>query len=140
MFKMWGRSDQLLQRYSNFHILRLSSIQGRLPLKVVFIETLFDFSRVLWAYGCWYIQMFIFWGHLPLEVVFHWRFFHWNLFLTSVCFHELRFKIWGRSDHWLLGYLNFHFLRSYSIRGHLSLKVVFIKTLFNFGLVLWADV
>ena len=145
--------------------------------------------------GCWDIQIFILWGHLPLEVIFHWRssslkpfltlvwshelmfkilersillllrysnfrfltsssirghlpleaIFHWRSsslkpYLTLVWSHELMFKIWGRSDQCLLRYSNFHILRSSSIRGRLPLKVVFIQTFFDFGLVPWAYV
>ena len=49
LFKIWGRSDQCLLRYSNFHILRSSSIRGRLPLKFVFNETFSDFGLISWA-------------------------------------------------------------------------------------------
>ena len=85
--------------------------------------------------GCWDIQIFIFWGHLPLEVVFHWRSSSLKPFLTLVWSHELMFKIWGRSNQWLLRYSNFHIFRSSSIRGCLPMKVVFITTFFDFGLV-----
>ena len=77
------RSNQWLLIYSNFHILRSSSIRGCLHLKVVFIDTLswlwfgpmslcfkFEEDPII---GCWDIQFFIFWGHLPLDVVFHWK-------------------------------------------------------------------
>ena len=80
MFKIWGRFHQWLLRYSNFHILRSSSITGHLPFKVVFMQTF------LWLWfgpmslclkfeddlisGYWDIQIFIFWGHPSLEVVF----------------------------------------------------------------------
>ena len=60
--------------------------------------------------GCSDIQFFIFWGHLPLEVVFHWGLSSLKPFLTLVWSHELRFKIWARSDQWLLRY-------SYSMFG-----------------------
>jgi hypothetical protein len=43
-FKIWGRSNQCLLRYSTFDILRSSSIGGRLPLKVVFISSIFYFG------------------------------------------------------------------------------------------------
>ena len=82
MFKIWGRSHQWLLRYSNFHIFKSSSIRGHLALKVVFM-----IFFLLWFVplslclhfeensisGCWDIQIFIFWGHLPLGVVFPWR-------------------------------------------------------------------
>ena len=103
MFKICGRSDQWLLRYSNFHFLRSSSIRS----------------------------------HLPLEVIFHWRSSSLKSYLTLVWSHELRFKIWGRSDQWLLRYSNFHILRSSSIRGCFPLEVFFIETFFYFGLVPW---
>ena len=76
--------------------------------------------------GCWDIQIFIFWGHLPLEVVFHWRLFSLKPFLTLVWSQELMFKSWGRSNQWLLRYSTFHILRLSSIGGRLPLKVAFI--------------
>ena len=61
MFKIWGKFEQWLLRYSNFCILRSSSIKGRLPLKVVFhwrssslkvvfIEIFLDLGLVPWAH------------------------------------------------------------------------------------------
>ena len=90
--------------------------------------------------ACWDIQIFIFSGHVPLEVVFYWRSSSFKRILTLVWSHERMFKIWGRSDQWLLRYSNFHILRSSSIRGCLPLKVVFIETLFDFDMVKWAYV
>ena len=93
--------------------------------------------------GCWDIQLFIFWGHLPLEVLFHWRpssiagLLHWNLSSSSSiegCLHSNLFSLWFDlmslwSDQWLLRYsFFFYILSSSSIRGHLALKVVFIET------------
>ena len=114
MFKIWRRSYQWLLKYSDFHILMSSSIRGRLPLKVVFIETFF----LLWfgpmslylkfeedpICGCWDIQIFIFLGHLPLEVIFHWRSSSLQRFFTLLWSHELLFKNLGRSGQWLLRY------------------------------------
>ena len=149
MFKIWGRSDQWLLRYSTFYILRSSSIRGRLPLKVVFIETFFSFwfgpmSSCLKfeedpISGCWDIQSSIFWGQLPLEVVFIWRSslfecrLHWNLFWlwfgpmslwlkskedpVSDCKDSQCFINWGHLP----------------LRGCLPLKVVFIENLLDFG-------
>ena len=82
-------------------------------------------------------QIFMFWGHLPLEVIFLWRSSSLKPYLTLVWSHELMFNIWGRSDQWQLKYSYFHFLRSYSIRSHLPLKFVFIETLFDFGMLPW---
>ena len=138
--------------------------------------------------GSWYIQIFIFWGHLPFEVVFHWRSSSLKPYLTFVWPHEFMFKfeedpisacwdiqiliIWGHlpfeiegrlhsnlfllwfcsmslcvkfekvliSGCWDIQIFIFSFLRSSSISGHLPLKVVFIETLFDFGLVPWAYV
>ena len=120
--------------------MRSACFRGCLPLKVVFIETFFW----LWCgpmslylkfeqdpiSSCWDIQVFIFWGHLPLEVFFHWRLSSLKSYLALVWSHELMFKIWRRSDQWLFRY--FHFLTSSSIRGHLPLKVIFIETLLDF--------
>ena len=81
-FKIWVISDKWLLRYSTFHILRSSSSRRRLPVKVFFIEIFFWFrfgpmSLCLKIeedpiYGYWDIKIFLFWGHFPLEVVFHW--------------------------------------------------------------------
>ena len=76
-FKIWGRSDQWLLRYSTFDILRSSSIEGHLHFK----HFLFWFGPLSLTLnlkkdpisGCWDIQHKIFWGHLPLEVAFNWR-------------------------------------------------------------------
>ena len=79
--------------------------------------------------GCWDIQIFIFWGHLPLEVIFLWRSSSLKPYLTLVWSYELMFKIWRRSDQRLQRYSNFLFLRLSSIRGHLPFKVLFIEIL-----------
>ena len=79
---------------------------------------------------CWDIQLLIFWGHLQLEVIFISSI---SIFVWSP---ELKFKIWGGSDEWLLRYSTFNILRSSSIGGRLPLEVVFISTIFFFfGLV-----
>ena len=63
--------------------------------------------------GCWDNQLLIFWGHLPLEV----------LFVSSIFdFGLLKFKIRGRSDQWLLKYSTFNILRSSSIGRRLPFK------------------
>ena len=87
--------------------------------------------------ACWDIQIFIFWGHLPLEVVFHWRLSSFKPIFSLVWSHKLMFKIWGGSDQWLLRNLTFHILRSPSIRGRLPLKVIFIETFFY---IFWSHV
>ena len=149
MFKIWGRSHQWLLRYSNFHILKSSSIRCRLAFQVVFIETFLtlvcspELMFKIWGkFDQWLLRYSNFHilrsssirGNIPLKVVFI------DTFLTLVWSHELMFKIWGRSDQWLLRYSNLLFLRSSSTRGHLPLRVAFIETLFDFGLVLWAYV
>ena len=108
IFKIWEISNQLLMRYSNFHFLRSSSIRGHLHLKVVFIETFFwlwfgpmslclKFEKDLIS-DYWDIQIFIFCGHLPFEVVFLWRSSSLKPILTLVWSQELMFKIWGISN------------------------------------------
>ena len=73
-FKIWGRSDQKLLRYSTFNILRSSSIEGHLHFKhFAFwfgpLALSFKFDNDLIS-GCFVIQILIFWGCLPLEVIF----------------------------------------------------------------------
>ena len=122
-----------------------------LQLKVVFhwrSSSLKPFSTLVWSQerlclkfegdpisGFWDIQLWIFWGHLPLGDVFHWRSFSSKPFLTLFRSHEFMFKIWGRSNQWLLRYSTFHILRSSSIKGCLPLKVVYIETFVDFGFV-----
>ena len=72
--KLWGRSSQWLLRYSTFNILRSSSIGCRLHFKhllflFVPLSLSFKFEEDPMS-GCWDIQLLIFWGRLPLEVVF----------------------------------------------------------------------
>ena len=136
MFKIWGRSDQWL------FIWRSSLFECRLHWNLFWLwfgpmSLCLKFEEFS---GYCDIQFFIFWGHLPFEVVFHSRSSSSKPFLTLVWSHELIFKILGRSDQWLLRYSTFHILRSSSIRGRLPLKVVFIETFFVFGLVPWAYV
>ena len=74
-FQIWGRSDQWLLKYSTFNILRSSSIDGRLPFKHFWfwfgpLSLSLKFEENPTS-GCWYIQVLIFWGLLPLEVIFH---------------------------------------------------------------------
>ena len=128
-------------RYSTFNILRSSSIGGRhhfnhfwfwvcpLSLSLKFKEDPIS--------GCWDIQLLIFWGRLPLEVVFHWRSSSFQAFFIFVWSPEFKFKIWGGSNEWLLRYSTFNILRSSSIGGRLPLEVVFISVIFYFGLVPW---
>ena len=90
-----------------------------------------NYTTLSWR---WDIQIFLFWGYLPLEVVFHWSLSSLKPFLTLAWSLECMFKIWGRSHQWLLRHWNVHILKSSSIRGRLALKVVFIETFFDFGL------
>ena len=82
-FKIWGRSNQWLLRYSTFNILRLSSIWGRLHFKQFwFWFGLLSLSLKLEEdpiSGCWDIQLLIYSGRLPFEVVFISRFFDFGL-------------------------------------------------------------
>ena len=86
MFKILGRSNQWLLGYSIFHFLRSSSIRVHLPLEAIFIKVRLHWNLIWLWYGpmslclkfeedpisaSWDIQIFIFWRHLPLEVVFH---------------------------------------------------------------------
>ena len=95
-FQIWARSDQWLLRYSTFNILRSSSIWSRLPLEFIFNRNLctlrvvplslsFKFEQDLTS-GCWHILLFIFWGLLPFEVVFHWRSSSFDTFVHSGLF------------------------------------------------------
>ena len=102
--------------------------------------------------GCWDIWLLIFWGGLPLDVVFHWRsssngcplqlevFFCW-----SSVFHWSLSSVWGRLPmkvvfHWMLSSIGgcftlevvFH-LRLSSIGGCLQLEVVFHCRLSSIG-------
>ena len=82
--------------------------------------------------GCWDFPLLIFWGHLPLDSVFNSNNSQF-LFVNSSTGHlkqcliliwspQLNFKIWERSDHWLLGYSTFNILRSSSIKGLLHFE------------------
>ena len=95
--QIWGRSHQRLLRYQAFIILRSSSIGGRLSLEIVFIlkhlffwfgplSLCFKFEEDLIS-GCWDIQLLIFWGLLPLEVVIrgHFKYFLFWFAPLSLC-------------------------------------------------------
>ena len=77
--------------------------------------------------GCWDIQLSIFLGLLPLVVVF---FSDFQALVVLVWSPTLKFKIWGRSDQWLLIYSTLKNLRSSSIGGLLPLEVVFLSSIF----------
>ena len=72
---------------------------------------------------------------LPNEIWFMvlWNTSHWiflsvlwlDVFFILVWSPQLKFKIWGRSDLWLLNNSTFNILRSSSIGGHLHLKQFF---------------
>ena len=72
------------------------------------------------------------------EVVFHERSSSMRGHLHSMCFlvlvwsHKLKFKIWARSDQWLLRYSAINILRLSSIQGHLPCMVIFILCIFQF--------
>ena len=78
-----------------------------LSLSLKFVE---DMIR-----GCW--NILIFWGHLPLEVIFISSIF---IFCWSTL---LKFQILGRSDHRLMRYSTFY------IWASLPLDVVFISSI-----------
>ena len=61
--KIWGRSDQWLQRYSTFNILRSSSIWGYLHLYFQIGHTLYGRSQELTAQSVcfWHLQI---WGNV----------------------------------------------------------------------------
>jgi hypothetical protein len=123
----------------NFNILRLSSIGGRLHFKH-FLFLFGPLSLVLKfeedpMNGCWDIQLLIFWGRLPLEVVFILSIYYF--FLWSP---KLKFKIRGGSDEWLLRYSTFNILRSSSIGGHLHFKhIIFLFGLLSLSLKFFDD-
>ena len=49
-FKIWGRSNQCLLRYSSFDILRSSSIGSHLSLEVIFISSFLTFGFIPYTY------------------------------------------------------------------------------------------
>ena len=73
-FKVWVRSNKWLLRHSTSNILRSSSIGGRLHFKDLKILLGHLSLRLKFEYdpvrGCWDIPILIFWGRLPLDVVF----------------------------------------------------------------------
>ena len=91
-------------KYSIFNILRSSFIGGRLPLEVVFELRIFYFGLVF----------------------FHWWSSSFQAFFIFVWSPKLKFKIWVKSNGWLLRYSTFNILRSSSI---LPLVVVFISSM-----------
>jgi hypothetical protein len=97
MFQIWGRYDKWLLRYFTFNILRSISIGVHQHCKVWsgHLSLSFKFGYVL-IRGCWCIPLLIFWGRLPMDVVF---FF---LLLQTIwyCPRKLSFKFcqdqsWG---------------------------------------------
>ena len=90
----------------HFLIFRSSYILGRLHFKHLWfwfgpLNLSLKYESNLIS-GCWDIQLLIFWGRLPLDSVFHWRSSSFQVFLILVWSSKLQFKIWGRSDQWLL--------------------------------------
>ena len=130
------RSDQWLLRYSRYNILRLSSIGCPLPFKQYSILVWSPrFKFTIWRRSDQWLLRFstlIFWGHLPLDIVFNSKIIHFmfvisstgNLkqFLILIWSPQLKFKIWERSDQWLLRYSTFSILRSSSSKGLLHFE------------------
>ena len=122
-FQIKGRSIRRLLRYLTFKIFRSSSI-GRHRNFMLFQ---FWFGHLILSFkfeedpisSCWDIQLLIFWGRLSLVVVFV------SIIFYFVWSPKLKFKIWGKSDQWLLRYSTFNILRSSSI---LLLVVVFLSS------------
>jgi hypothetical protein len=77
-FKIWGRSNEWLLRYSTINMLSLSSMECCLPWN---LSSSLKFDENLES-GCWDIPLLIFWGHLPWKVVFHGR---------SSSYHAIKF-------------------------------------------------
>ena len=104
--------------------MRSSSICGRLSFNHLWfwfgpLNLSLKFQKDL-ASGYWDIQLLIFWGCLPLEVIFIFSIFY------LVWSPELKFQIWERSDQWLLKYSTFKILRSSSIGGCLPFKLLIL--------------
>ena len=114
-FKIWGRSNLWLLRYS----LKYFEVIFQVPLEVIFIIKKIQcwlgplsFSLKFednWISGSLNILHLKCWGRLRLVLIFiipisilGWR-------------PKLQFKVWGRSDQWLLRYSTFITLRSSSI-------------------------
>ena len=124
MFNIWVGSNKWLLRYSTFNILRSSSIGGRLHLKYlntllwspksISLRFIFEYNPIS---GFWDIPLLIFWGRLPLEVIFSLK-----IYKNMVWSSKLKFKIWVWSIKWLLRYSTSSILRSGSIKGRLHLK------------------
>ena len=106
----------MLLRNSTFNIFRSSFIGCFLPFEVVFIGGCLPFEVVF------HLRLSSIWGRLPLEIIFHWRSSSFQALLILVWSPELKFKIWGRSNQWLLRYSTFNILRSSSIGGCLYFK------------------
>ena len=121
--KNLGRSGQWFLRYSTFNIFRSPSIVGHLPFKkfVSLVGPLgvkLEFEEDLIS-GCWDIQLFIFWRHLSLEVVFMSRKF---LIWFGPLSIDLKFVEDPISGCWDIQYL--------LLWGLLPLEVVFISRFF----------
>ena len=113
--------------------IQLLKFWGHLPLEVVFISGIqffwfcplslsLKFEEDLIS-GCWDIQLLLFCGRLPLS--------SFQAFLILVWSHELRSKIWGRFDQWLLSY-SMQFIALSIFWGRPPLKVIFISSIFLF--------
>ena len=113
-FKIWVWSKKRLLRYSIFNILRSSSNGGYHLFKAIFfwfgpLSFSLKFEEDLIS-GCWDIQLLIFLRLSSIEGCLH-----FNQFTILVWSLKLKFKIWGRSDQWLLRYSTFNILRSSSV-------------------------
>ena len=117
-FKIWGKSDQRLLRYSIFCNLRSSSIGGLFHLKLFLFQFVplslsFKFEENPMS-GCWDIQLFIICGRLLLEVIF----------ISSIFvfwFDPLSLSLKFEEDR-IIGCWDIQFL---ILWGHLPLEVLF---------------
>ena len=127
--KILWRLDQWLLRYTIFSIWGLlpSFIGGCLHLKYLYslvchISLSFEFCEDRTS-GSWDIPFLIF------KVFFHY-FTGGRLYLkhfySLVWSHKLKFKIWGRSDQWLLRYLSFK-LRIYTVLLLIIIIIIMMK-------------
>ena len=125
-FKIWGRSDLWLLRYSTFNIF---DFDPSVYFEVVFhwmlslLQPSFNFGFVLSV-------KFKIWGRSARWLLWHSTFnpmrsssfgccLHFKKFSILVWSPKLKFKIWVRSDQWLLRYSTFNILMLSSIGGSL---------------------
>ena len=139
-FQIWGRLEQWFLRYSTYIFLSSSSIGGcpqanfRCWFGPLRLSSKFEQDYIS---DYWVIPIFIFWGCLPLKVLFISR-----QFSNLVCPHEIKFKILERFDQWILSYSTFNILRSSSIKGCLHFKqysILIWSPKFNFKIWVRSD-